>query len=57
MVHLYVYIQAKDAYLNSSSFKKYRTTPYIPQWNRMFESIDITLQQMLAMFVYAIHYT
>lgn len=57
MVHFYVYIQAKDAYLNSSSFKKYRTTPYIPQWNRMFESIDITLQQMLAMFVYAIHYT
>lgn len=26
MVHLYVYIQAKDAYWNSSSFKKYRTT-------------------------------
>lgn len=57
MVHLYVYIQAKDAYWNSSSFKKYRTTPYIPQWNRMFERVDITLQQMLAMFVYAIHYT
>lgn len=57
IVHLYVYIQAKDANLNSSSFTKKRNTPYIPQQNCMFERTGITLQQMLAIFVYPIHYT